>query len=177
MAATELKFTQGSVTDQFPMELADVKDHLRVDFDDDDERIRHLIKAVATEAQHFTGKPVYETLWETGVIQLDLISSIRIPYVQNVVVTRDLTGVEVPSALQADGLESILTLDNEYLGDVKVSLIQQYLSEDLELTLLLTVAFYYERRDLSRFSEQTLATLRKRLLYHRDAIITSGDVA
>ena len=177
MAATELSFTRESITDQFPMALADVKDHLRIDFDDDDTRIKHLIKAVATEAQHFIGKPVYEATWKTGRVKLDLLSSIKIPYVQKAVVTDAASGAAIPGILQPRDHESLLTLENAYPDDVNVALIQQYISEDLELTLLLTVAFYYERRDLSRFSEQTLATLRKRLIYHRDAMVATGSAA
>jgi len=177
MAIQEITFNRLGVTDQFPVTLEAAKDHLRVDFDDDDDRITQLIHAVCAEAQHFIGKPVYQTTWETGAIKLDLESTLKLPYIQRAVVTAVGDGAIIPSSLRVTDAQARLTLAAAFGDDVNITLVQQYLSEDLELTLLLTLAFYYERRDLSRFSEQTLASLRKRLIYHRDTIITNGDAA
>jgi len=175
MALQELSFNRTGVTDQFPVTLEAAKDHLRVDFNDDDARITQLIHSVCAEAQHFIGKPVYETLWKSGKIKIDPESRISLPYIQSAVVTTAADGAIVPSVLHVTDAQAKITLDNAFADDIYVSLAQQYTSEDLELTLLLTLAFYYERRDLSRFSEQTLATLRKRLIYHRDAIVASSN--
>lgn len=169
----DLTFSRVGFSDQFPVSLEDAKDHLRVDFNDDDERIKKLIKSVSAEAQKFTGKPVFETIWQTAPGLIDIVSLIKLPFVQSVSVKDAITGDEIPSSLGGTTAETSLTLDAAYAAQVKVSLLQQYVSEDLELSLLLMVAFYYERRDLSRFSEQTLASLRKRLLYHRDSVIVS----
>jgi hypothetical protein len=172
--AADLKLTRVGTSSQYPISLEDAKDHLHIDFDDDDTRIKQLIKSVVSEAQHFIGKPIYETLWQSDAVILELSTEIKIPYIQSASVQDYTSGAAVPNLLHCNDSSARIALTNPYTQPVKVMLAQQYLSEDLDLTLLLTVAFYYERRDLSRFSEQTLATLRKRLIYHRDAIVSTG---
>ena len=172
--AADLKLTRVGTSEQYPVSLEDAKDHLHIDFDDDDTRIKQLIKSVVSEAQHFIGKPIYETVWQSDAVKLEHSTEIKIPYIQSAAVQDFASGVAIHSTLRYNDSSARLELTNATPQPVKVMLAQQYLSEDLDLTLLLTVAFYYERRDLSRFSDQTLATLRKRLIYHRDAIIATG---
>lgn len=174
MTEPEIEFSRIGTTEQYPVSLETAKDHLRVDFSDDDERIKNLIKSVCSEAQHFIGKPVFETLWQSGAVTLDQTQLINIPYIQNAIAEDASSGAPVGVTLHVTGSSAKLELTSAYANPVTVMLVQQYHSEDLDLTLLLMVAFFYERRDLTRFSEQTINTLRKRMVYHRDAIIANG---
>jgi uncharacterized phiE125 gp8 family phage protein len=93
-----------------PFTLTDAKEHLRIDYDDDDNLVTGMIKPAREYCENWTGRAFIEKTLEYSLMSFPFERSFRLPY-------QPVTAISSMKYTDSDGVEHSMSEGSDYLTD------------------------------------------------------------
>lgn len=94
-----------------PVDISEVKDHLRVEISEDEELIRDLITTAREYVEDITRRALITQTWDYWLDEWPACDSIRLPF-------GNLQSVTTVSWKDSEGVETILTAGTDYIAEM-----------------------------------------------------------